>query len=37
MDNTYLDTNIDTASRLSLSTKEIDEEMKEAEEMTLEM
>ena len=37
MDNTYLDANIDTASRLSLSSKEIDEEMKEAEEMTLEM
>merc|ERR1712223_19652 len=37
MDNSYQDTNIDTTSRLSLSTKEIDEEMKEAEEMTLEM
>merc|ERR1712223_993960 len=37
MDNSYQDTNIDTTSRLSLSTKDIDEEMKEAEEMTLEM
>ena len=37
MDNSYQDTNIDTTSRLSLSTKEIDEEMKEAEEMTSEM
>ena len=37
MDNSYFESNIDVPSRMNLSTKEIDEEMKEAEQMTLEM
>ena len=37
MESTYLDANVDTPSRLSLYRKEIDKEMEEAEEMTLEM
>ena len=37
MDNNYLESNIDIPSRMNMSTKEIDEEMKEAEQMTLEM
>ena len=37
MDNSYFESNVDVPSRMNLSTKEIDEEMKEAEQMTLEM
>ena len=37
MDNSYFESNNDFPSRMTLSTKEIDEEMKEAEQMTLEM
>ena len=37
MDSSFLQSNIDMPSRISLSSKEIDEEMKEAEQMTLEM
>ena len=37
MDNSYFGSNVDVPSRMNLSTKEIDEEMKEAEQMTLEM
>ena len=38
MDNSYFESNVDDVpSRMNLSTKEIDEEMKEAEQMTLEM
>ena len=37
MDNSYFESNNDFPSRMNLSTKEIDEEMKEAEQMTLEM
>ena len=37
MDNSYFESNVEVPSRMNLSTKEIDEEMKEAEQMTLEM
>ena len=37
MDSSFLQSDTDIPSRLSLSSKEIDEEMKEAEQMTLEM
>ena len=37
MDNSFFESNVDVPSRMNLSTKEIDEEMKEAEQMTLEM